>query len=92
MEYQAAWVNAPGGWPAGGPFITRTIPCRGQDRLYYADAWLYAPNRDKYEYMISSRPFSILSAVTESQACPSSICTPTRNTHSSTERIDSTIW
>ncbi len=52
VEYQAAWVNAPGGWPAGGPFITRTIPCRGQDRLYYADAWLYAPNRDKYEYMI----------------------------------------
>jgi hypothetical protein len=52
VEFQAAWVNAPGGWPAGGPFITRAIPCPGQDRLYWMDAWLYAPGRDKYEYMI----------------------------------------
>ena len=51
-EYQAAWVSLPGAWPAGGPFITRAIRCPEQDRLYFADAWLYAPNRDKYEYMI----------------------------------------
>ena len=52
VEYQAAWVSLPGAWPAGGPFITRTIYCPEQDRLYFADAWLYAPNRAQYEYMI----------------------------------------
>ena len=52
VEYQAAWVSPPGAWPAGGPFITRVIRCPEQDRLYFTDAWLYAPNRDKYEYMI----------------------------------------
>ncbi|MEX1258351.1 MAG: DUF4837 family protein [Gemmatimonadota bacterium] len=52
VEFQAAWVNAPGGWPAGGPFIVRAVRCPSEDRLYYMDAWLYAPGRDKYEYMI----------------------------------------
>ncbi len=52
VEYQAAWVSPPGAWPAGGAFITRALPCPSQDRFYYLDAWLYAPGRDKYEYMI----------------------------------------
>ncbi|TVP74568.1 MAG: DUF4837 family protein [Gemmatimonadales bacterium] len=52
VEFQSAWRAPPGEWPAGGPFITRAIPCPDQDRLYWLDAWLYAPNRDKYEYMI----------------------------------------
>ena len=52
VEYQAAWVSPPGAWPAGGPFITRVLRCPARDRLYYLDAWLYAPGRDKYEYMI----------------------------------------
>ncbi len=52
VEYQAAWVSPPGAWPAGGPFITRALRCPSRDRLYYLDAWLYAPGRDKYEYMI----------------------------------------
>jgi len=52
VEFQAAWVNAPSGWPAGGPFIARAIRCPSQDRMYYMDAWLYAPGRDKYEYVI----------------------------------------
>ncbi len=52
VEYQSAWVSPPGEWPAGGPFITRAIRCPAQDRLYLVDAWLYAPGRDKYEYMI----------------------------------------
>ena len=52
VEYQATWVSLPDAWPAGGPFITRTIHCPEQDRLYLADAWLYAPNREQYEYMI----------------------------------------
>lgn len=52
VEYQSAWASLPGAWPAGGPFIARALPCPEQDRLYLMDAWLYAPNRDKYEYMI----------------------------------------
>lgn len=52
-EIQAAWSNAPdSGWPAGGPFITRAIVCPEQDRMYLVDAWLYAPGKEKYEYMI----------------------------------------
>jgi len=63
VEYQAAWVNPPGTWPAGGPFITRVLTCPSQDRLYFVDAWLYAPDRDKYEYMIQ------LQTILDSFAC-----------------------
>ncbi|MXX56140.1 MAG: DUF4837 family protein [Gemmatimonadetes bacterium] len=49
---QGVWQNPPGAYPAAGPFIARTITCAGQQRLYLVDAWLYAPSRDKYEYMI----------------------------------------
>jgi hypothetical protein len=52
IEYQAAWVSPPDIWPGGGPSITRVLRCPAEDRLYYLDAWLYAPGRDKYEYMI----------------------------------------
>jgi len=52
VEYQSAWVSPPEYWVAGGPFITRALRCPSQDRLYLMDAWLYAPGRDKYEYMI----------------------------------------
>jgi len=52
-EIQATWGNLPGSeWPAGGPFITRAIVCPDQDRMYLVDAWLYAPGKEKYEYMI----------------------------------------
>lgn len=49
---QAVWQNPPGSYPAAGPFITRSIVCPQQQRTYLVDAWLYAPSRDKYEYMI----------------------------------------
>ncbi len=52
FQLQASWETAPGEWPAAGPFITQALPCPEQDRLYVVDAWLYAPGRDKYEYMI----------------------------------------
>jgi hypothetical protein len=52
VEYQSAWRSPPDAWPAGGPFITRAVLCPEQDRLYLMDAWLYAPGRDKYEYML----------------------------------------
>ena len=53
IQIQAQWRNPPErGWPAGGPFITRAVTCESQDRTYYVDAWLYAPGKEKYEYMI----------------------------------------
>ena len=52
-QVRAMWTNPPErGWPAGGPFITRMIACPEQDRVYLLDAWLYAPGKEKYEYMI----------------------------------------
>lgn len=49
---QAVWQNPPDSYPAAGPFITWAVICTGQQRMYLIDAWLYAPSRDKYEYMI----------------------------------------
>ena len=49
---QAVWENPPERFPAAGPFITRAVVCLDQQRMYLIDAWLYAPSRDKYEYMI----------------------------------------
>ncbi|MCY4646128.1 MAG: DUF4837 family protein [Gammaproteobacteria bacterium] len=54
-EIHGVWESAPGAWPAAGPFLTRTRACPGQDRLYLIDSWLYAPGRDKYEYMLQLR-------------------------------------
>jgi hypothetical protein len=52
-QIQAIWKNPPElDWPAAGPFITRAIVCLQQDRMYLIDAWLYAPGKEKYEYMI----------------------------------------
>ena len=52
-ELQASWRNPPErNWPAGGPLITRIVTCDNQDRTYLLDAWLYAPGKEKYEYMI----------------------------------------
>jgi hypothetical protein len=49
---QAVWQNPPEAeWPAAGSFIIQTVPCPEQDRLYLTDAWLYAPGRDKFEYL-----------------------------------------
>ena len=49
---QAVWRNPPGAYPAAGPFIVKAIDCPDQDRRYFVDAWLYAPSREKYEYML----------------------------------------
>lgn len=52
-EYQATWTNPLNSrYPAAGPFILRWIECPAQDRLYLVDAWLYAPAREKYQYML----------------------------------------
>ena len=52
-EVSGRWSNPPElGWPAGGTYIARGIPCPEQDRMYLLDAWLYAPGREHYEYVI----------------------------------------
>jgi hypothetical protein len=52
LEVQGTWSSPDPTWPAAGPFITRLVPCPGQDRTYLLDAWLFAPGKRKYEYMI----------------------------------------
>ena len=52
VEFQSAWRSLPDAWPAGGPVITRAVRCPDQDRMYVMDAWVYAPERTKYQYVI----------------------------------------
>jgi hypothetical protein len=53
-EYRGNWSNPPGEdeWPAAGLFILWAVECPSQDRLYLIDAWLYAPGKEKWEYML----------------------------------------
>jgi hypothetical protein len=52
-EFRGAWSNPPGStWPAAGPFIFWSVTCPAQNRLYFIDAWLYAPEKDKWEYLL----------------------------------------
>ena len=52
-EIRATWSNPPEDlFPAGGPVIIRSIHCPSQGRQYLLDAWLYAPGRDKYQYLL----------------------------------------
>ena len=52
-ELRAIWANPPEDlFPAGGPMITWSLPCPAQGRHYLIDAWLYAPGRDKYQYVL----------------------------------------
>jgi hypothetical protein len=53
FEVRGAWSNPPDSmWPAAGPFIMWAATCPPQDRLYIIDAWLYAPGKDKWEYIL----------------------------------------
>ena len=52
-ELRAVWANPPEDlFPAGGPMITWSFPCPAQNRHYLVDAWLYAPGRDTYQYVL----------------------------------------
>ena len=52
-EFRATWSNPPeDAFPAGGPLIVWSVPCPEQNRHYLVDAWLYAPGRDKYQYLL----------------------------------------
>lgn len=52
LEVRGAWSGDIDGFPMAGPFITRALYCPAQDRTYLLDSWLYAPAKDKYEYML----------------------------------------
>jgi len=63
IEVSGAWNGIVKGQPHAGPFLTRIIDCADQGRRYLLDAWLFAPSRDKYTYLIQ------LEAVLDSFGC-----------------------
>ena len=52
LEVTGTWIDE-GSFPAAGPYVTRLVQC--PDRTVFIDAWLYAPRKPKYEYMIQLR-------------------------------------
>jgi hypothetical protein len=52
LEVTGTWIDE-SSFPAAGPYITRLVQC--PDRTVFIDAWLYAPRKPKYEYMIQLR-------------------------------------
>ncbi|MFQ5890232.1 MAG: DUF4837 family protein [Gemmatimonadota bacterium] len=50
VEVTGTWIDEGGAVPAAGPFIARAVQC--SKRTVFLDAWLYAPQRSKYEYML----------------------------------------
>lgn len=52
IEVQGIWHGDDPGFPMAGPFISRAVTCPAQNRTYLLDAWLYAPAKSKYEYML----------------------------------------
>ncbi len=65
MEVSGAWNGIMERQPHAGPFVSRTIDCAEQGRRYFLDAWLFAPSRDKYMYLVQ------LEAVLDSFECTS---------------------
>jgi hypothetical protein len=70
LEVRGVWFGTIEGFPQAGPFITQAIDCPDQDRRYLLDAWLYAPARAKYQYMIQ------LETLLSSFRCPPSAASP----------------
>lgn len=52
FEISGAWNGVMDGQPHAGPFVSRAIDCPEQGRRYLLDAWLFAPSRDKYTYLV----------------------------------------
>lgn len=50
LEVTGVWQDERGNFPAAGPFVVWLVDC--PSRTYFIDAWLYAPNEEKYEYML----------------------------------------
>lgn len=53
LEVTGGWGDEGTDYPAGGPFIVRLVQC--PDRTYFLDAWIYAPGKDKYQYLVQTR-------------------------------------
>ena len=51
IEVRGVWTGVDD-FPQAGPFIARAVDCPALDRRYLLDAWVYAPAKDKYQYMI----------------------------------------
>ena len=52
LEVTGTWEDE-SDFPAGGPFISWLVQCG--ERTYFIDAWLYAPRRSKYMYVLQMR-------------------------------------
>ena len=52
LELQGIWRTTDESFPEAGVFVTRVVPCPAQNRIYLLDAWLLAPGRQKFEYLI----------------------------------------
>ena len=52
LEVTGTWAGETD-YPAGGPFISWLVQC--PERTYFLDAWLYAPRKSKYEYVLQMR-------------------------------------
>ncbi len=50
LEVTGVWSDEEVDFPAAGPFIVWSLQCPG--RTFFIDAWLYAPDESKYEYML----------------------------------------
>lgn len=64
LELRGAWGGTVEGQPHAGPFITRVVDCPAQGRRYLLDAWVFAPNRGKYRYLVQ------LQALLDTFDCP----------------------
>ncbi len=50
LEVTGVWKDETGGFPAAGPFIVWLVDC--PTRTYFIDAWLYAPDQPKYQFIL----------------------------------------
>jgi hypothetical protein len=50
LQIHGVWSSPPDAWPAGGPFLARAVECP-DGRTFLLDGWVYAPGREKYEYV-----------------------------------------
>lgn len=53
VEITGVWSDQGTEYPAAGPFVSRLVSC--PDRTYFLDAWVYAPGKDKYQYLLQVR-------------------------------------
>ena len=53
LEVTGIWEDEEGNIPAAGPFLVWLVEC--PTRTMFIDAWLYAPNESKYEYLLQLR-------------------------------------